>query len=478
MNDGWRNRIVGEGEVQAGELVPHPQNWRKHPKEQAANLTGTLDGVGWVQRVIVNRRTGRMLDGHLRAELARKQGEQTLVPVVYVDLSEDEERTVLATLDPIAGMAIADEATLAGLVRSIEDADLRSVAGTIAQTLNVDVDGKGDGQAEGNEAQIEDFPVADLLAPYPYFGGKRAIAGAVWARFGVVENYVEPFFGSGAMLLSCPNPPPVETINDLDGFVANFWRAVAADPDAVAQYVDWPTNENDLLARHLWLVAQRGEMTKRLDADPDFYDSKAAGWWCWGACNWIGTGWCSGDGPWVVDGDKVSKLPHAGNAGRGVNRQLPHAGDAGQGDPTVDQCAVWSEHLAAMMQRLSDRLRRTRVACGDWSRVVTSSITDRHGLTAVFLDPPYAEGAMEYSIGGNDDAGLTAAVRAWCIENGDNPLLRIAYCGYEGAPMPDGWRALRWSARKGYQNAENAANRHREIIWFNRHCLTPAKINE
>ncbi len=152
--DGWQNRIVGEGEVAAVELVPHPQNWRKHPASQGTVLAQTLDGVGWVQRVIVNRRTGRMLDGHLRAELARKQGEQTPVPVVYVDLSEDEERTVLATLDPIAGMAIADEATLAGLVRSIEDADLRSVAGTIAQTLNVDVDGKSEA-GKDTEPQVD-----------------------------------------------------------------------------------------------------------------------------------------------------------------------------------------------------------------------------------------------------------------------------------------------------------------------------------
>jgi hypothetical protein len=515
--------------VAAADLVPHPQNWRQHPQAQATNLTATLGGVGWVQRVIVNQRTGRLLDGHLRAELARAQGEQTPVPVLYVDLSEDEERTVLATLDPIAGMAIADEATLAGLVRSIEDADLRSVAGSLAQTLNVAVTGDDPGDGDNEDArQVEDFPVSDLLAPYPYFGGKRAIAGAVWARFGQVENYVEPFFGSGAMLLSCPNPPPVETVNDLDGFIANFWRAVAADPAAVAQHVDWPVNENDLFARHLWLVNQRASLTDLLHTDPTAHDVKIAGWWCWGACNWIGTGWCDGDGPWQVDGDTVSKLPHAGDAGRGVNRklphagdagrgvnrklphagdagrgvnrqlphagnagrgvnrqlphagdagrgvnrQLPHAGDAGRGDPTVDQCAVWTGHLQAMMQRLSDRLRRTRVACGDWSRVVTSSITDRHGLTAVFLDPPYAFGAMEYSAGGNNDAALSDAVRAWCIENGANPQLRIAFCGYEPLAMPAGWRALRWSARKGYQNAENAANRHREIIWFSPTCLT------
>ena len=144
----WQNRIVGEGMVAAGELLPHWQNWRRHPARQAEVLAQTLGGVGWVQRVIVNRRSGRMLDGHLRAELARKQGEETPVPVVYVDLSEDEERAVLATLDPIAGMAIADEETLAGLVRSIEDADLRSVAGEMAQTMGAQV-GDGVGREPG-----------------------------------------------------------------------------------------------------------------------------------------------------------------------------------------------------------------------------------------------------------------------------------------------------------------------------------------
>ena len=157
-----------------------------------------------------------------------------------------------------------------------------------------------------------------------------------------------------------------------------------------------------------------------------------------------------------------------GDAGQGVNRKLPHVGDAGRG-----QCAEWNAHIQDMMQKLSDRLRRVRVACGDWSRVCTSSVTDRHGLTAGFLDPPYAEGAMEYSAGGNADASIMAAVRAWCIENGGNPQLRIALCGYEPLSMPHGWTALRWSAPKGYQNAENAANRHREIIWFSPHCITP-----
>ena len=87
-----------------------------------------------------------------------------------------------------------------------------------------------------------------VKAPFPYFGGKSRIAGAVWERFGDVPNFVEPFFGSGAVLLSRPQPfAGSETVNDLDGMIANYWRATQADPDAVAQWADWPVNENDLI---------------------------------------------------------------------------------------------------------------------------------------------------------------------------------------------------------------------------------------
>lgn len=43
-----------------------------------------------------------------------------------------------------------------------------------------------------------------LKTPYPWFGGKKMVAEAVWERFGDVANSVEPFFGGGAMLLNRP----------------------------------------------------------------------------------------------------------------------------------------------------------------------------------------------------------------------------------------------------------------------------------
>ena len=156
--------------------------------------------------------------------------------------------------------------------------------------------------------------MTDLRSPYPYQGGKRRVAAMIWERFGCPDNYVEPMFGSGAVLLSRPNKPGTETINDLNCFVCNFWRAIRADPAAVAYHADYPVMEADLHARHLWLVTQAGGHVERCKTDPDYFDAKIAGWFCWGAAQWIGTGWCA---PLNCRGGVTAKLPHLGDAGRG-----------------------------------------------------------------------------------------------------------------------------------------------------------------
>lgn len=118
----WRNRITGHADVDPAELVPNPRNWRTHPLEQQRALGGALAEVGWVTEVIVNRTTGRIVDGHLRIELALARDEPT-VPVTYVELSEAGEGLVLATLDPIGAMADAEADVLAELLAGLEPAD-------------------------------------------------------------------------------------------------------------------------------------------------------------------------------------------------------------------------------------------------------------------------------------------------------------------------------------------------------------------
>jgi hypothetical protein len=164
------------------------------------------------------------------------------------------------------------------------------------------------------------------------------------------------------------------------------------------------------------------------------------------------------------------KLPHLGTGGQGVNRQLPHLGTGGQGG------------IYDTFAKLSARLRNTRVCCGDWQRVCGPSVTFKHGLTGMFLDPPYtAESGRDPSLYAQDDLTVGHRVFKWAIDNGTNPLMRVAVCGYEGEyQFPDSWEVLHWKAKGGFA-AQNTAkdangdnvnkNADRERIWFSPHCL-------
>jgi hypothetical protein len=348
------------------------------------------------------------------------------------------------------------------------------------------------------------MPAEPLRAPFPWFGGKSTVASLVWERLGAdVTNYVEPFAGSAAMLLARPQIGNVETINDADGFVANFWRSVAADPDGVAHHADWPVSETDLEARHYWLVTEGRARLAAVLGDPTRYDAQVAGWWLWGICSWIGGGWCSGVGPWQWDGSEWAnrKLPHLSNAGQGINRQLPHLGDAGQGinrrrphlsdagqginrrRPHLSNAGQGinkgqGDAIREWMHALSARLRRVRVCSGDWARVCGPSVTTKHGLTGVFLDPPYADTAgRTENIYATDCLNVAHDVRRWAIERGNDPLFRICLAGYESEhEMPGTWETVAWKAQGGYGNRGDGRGREnasRERLWFSPHCLRP-----
>ena len=344
-----------------------------------------------------------------------------------------------------------------------------------------------------------------LKAPFPYFGGKRAVAAEVWQRFGDTPNYVEPFFGSGAVLLSRPafDGNRIETVNDLDGHLANFWRALQADPDAVAYYADWPVSELDLHARGDWLYYRPSacEWVEQLRADPEFYDAKSAGWWVWFVSSWIG-GLPSIHGnnrAGTPETGLYDVLPHLGNAGQGVARQRPHLGSGGQGNgvhqvkrqmpatnvggDAANGDGRRREYLTEYLRALAARLERVRVCCGDWSRVTGPSVTWKHGVTAVFLDPPYsAEAGREATLYSTESATVAHDCREWALANGDNPLMRIALCGYSGEGHEvlesHGWQAHAWKANGGYGsqgNGRGRENKHREVVWFSPYCLNPVE---
>jgi len=272
---------------------------------------------------------------------------------------------------------------------------------------------------------------------FPYFGGKRRAAAQVWAALGPVKRYVEPFFGSGAVLLRNPHPLPLsELVNDKDHHIANLWRALQVDPDEVMRMASAPCSEVELKARHKWLEAWE---------PPDFDDPQAcdptiAGVWLWRACVGIGH----------------SESLLRGHHGNGVK--------ASSFKPST---------YSAVVARIS----RTQVLCGDWSRCVTPAALQYKSTqpVGVFLDPPYGVG---FGVAYEDGTGDVAHdVWQWACENGDNPRLRIVVAGYEdGRELPPGWWAIERAEKGGFGNQSGNTNRKRERLWCSPHCLQESAL--
>ena len=360
-----------------------------------------------------------------------------------------------------------------------------------------------------------------LYAPFPYFGGKRRYAEIVWEKFGHPDRYIEPFAGSMAILLANPDPCDMEIANDLNGYVANFWRSVTFDPEETAYWSYWPSSHIDLTARQSYLYEWRQRSVERLTADCHYYDAKIAGYWCWGVSNWIGT-------PGYAEYEKVDRSkPHTSTSkgGRGVQvrkfsdkkprvlqrrwgggiqtsrflDKVPHVG--GQGTQTsrfkdkvpsvhytpsgrgvhVNKLVMDSgsttpalHAITVMMFRLSERLSRITFFCRDWTSFTSPTVLgqsrDKQCDTALFLDPPYLtkdRSSIYQSDLHNQSDSVSDDCYEWAVENGEK--FKIAFCATDGDyPLPSGWTAERKSL---VMRAET--NQKNDIVMFSPKCETP-----
>jgi len=290
-----------------------------------------------------------------------------------------------------------------------------------------------------------------LKAPFPYFGGKSKIASLVWQKLGKVSNYVEPFAGSLAVLLANPNPAKIETVNDKDYLIVNFWRAVSFAAEEVAKFADYPVTEADLHARHRWILSQiNDDFKNKMDQDPHYFDAKIAGWWVWGIGASIGNNWLQPKG--------LKAIPILSSAGGGIHGMTYQVSD-------------W-------MQQLQKRLKRVRVCCGDWKKVVSPSVTFKNkgisekDITAVFLDPPYYSQNRDKVY--QEDSNIYSEVCQWAVDN-QNKNLKIVVCGYDNDyQFPESWEKVKWKANGGLGNLGNSRgkeNSNRECIYFSPSCL-------
>lgn len=352
--------------------------------------------------------------------------------------------------------------------------------------------------------------IPSLKAPFPYFGGKSTVADVVWSALGQPKHYIEPFFGSGAVLLARPDYNPIkhmETVCDKDGYICNVWRAMQYAPDELAKICDWPVNHADLNARRKYLIKNAG-LLEKLTEDPEYYNLKMTGYWIWAASCWIGSGLTRPNAmPDVTVGKGVNKKgitekrPDLGND-RGINNQIPLLNHetgvcrrpcyGANGAHGVHKVSLTNEPVACLdvrdpytpglydwFRQLSERLRRVRVVCGDWARVCGGDWQDDRGTCGIFLDPPYsAEAGRDANIYHEESSTVAHEVREWCRSRADRKTYRIVLAGYydEHKSLEDeGWTVHRWSAHGGFANCgkgktQGEINRHKEALFFSPHC--------
>jgi len=317
-----------------------------------------------------------------------------------------------------------------------------------------------------------------LQAPFPYFGGKMSVADIVWRALGQPDHYIEPFFGSGAVLLARPNYNPGkhnETVNDKDGFVANVWRSLQFSPDEVAKWCDWPVNHADLIARGRELCKNEQNLLKNLCSDPLWHDPIMAGYWIWGISCWIGDGWP------IKNADSRPGISRSGTGVHSNLHKIPYIAKRGEGVHSSNR----KDKIYLLFNQLSQRLRNVRVVCGDWSRVCGGDWQDDLGICGIFFDPPYGEKAKRSNnLYATDDMDVADKVRGWCLEKGERKTHRIVLAGYyeeHESLLNAGWRVEKWIAQGGYANqgdGQGKKNRKKEALFFSPYCLGHKSINQ
>ena len=117
-----RDRIKELRRVPAKSLLSNPKNWRRHPRAQSEALRGLLAEVGYADALLARELPDgklMLIDGHLRKDTTP----EAVVPVLVLDVTEEESNKILLTLDPLAAMAESDSERIKSLLSTVQTND-------------------------------------------------------------------------------------------------------------------------------------------------------------------------------------------------------------------------------------------------------------------------------------------------------------------------------------------------------------------
>lgn len=167
----FRDRIIELRRVKASDLRSNPKNWRLHPEGQRSALTEMLASIGYVGAAVAREKDGglELLDGHMRKDLSA-DGD---IPVLVVDLSDEEADKVLATYDPLAGLALVDSGKLDDLLKGItleENAEIKRMLTDLMTKLE---------KEEEDDPEEEREVVGMALQPHEHYDFLVVLASTV-----------------------------------------------------------------------------------------------------------------------------------------------------------------------------------------------------------------------------------------------------------------------------------------------------------
>ena len=244
----------------AKELADNPANWRRHPSAQSNALEGVMAEVGWAGALLYNEATGRLIDGHLRKKVSKGQK----MPVLIGSWTEEQERKILLTLDPIAAMADRDQDQLLSL---LQDTQFESDA------VNAMLEALANGETQ---------PMPALYEPSEDPGAQIDRAEELRVKWGTERGQV---WEIGRHRLMCGDST-VDALVGIDVIVTDPPYGVSYDPQAMFVHDEhhpapnaltgMPGDDGTLDVSFLW------EYPRRLVwGFPHIIDPQSQGWLVW-----------------------------------------------------------------------------------------------------------------------------------------------------------------------------------------------------